>query len=117
MGCDGGVLTRDNIEMLELLEEVLSYPPRFRLEFKATKSANNLRSQNVTVKFNGVTPPAKAIVTLEKSGISFLFCIYIFIFVILLIIKFTGTSGLPLPPSPPLSPESETDARSKGMIN
>ena len=115
MGCDGGVLTNDNIDMLELLEEVLSYPPRFRLEFKPSKSANNSRSQKVTVTFNGITPLAKATVTLDKSGISFLFCI--FIFVIMLIIKFTDTSGLPLPPSPPLSPELERDTRSKGMIN
>ena len=74
MGCESGEVTSDNIERLQVLQKTLSYPPRFRLEFKASKSANKLRSQNITVKFNGVTPSAKATVTLEKSGISFLFC-------------------------------------------
>ena len=73
MDCEGGEVTIDNIEVLKLLEEELSYPPRFRLKFKANKSINSAISQSVTVKFNGVTPPAKAIVTLEKLGI-FLFC-------------------------------------------
>ena len=83
MDCEGGEVTIDNIEVLELLEEELSYPPRFRLEFKANKSINSTISQSVIVKFNGVTPPATSTITLEKSGISSLF--YIFIFVIILL--------------------------------
>ena len=72
MGCESGEVTNDNTEAPK---KGHSYPPCFQLEFKANKSINRLRSQNVIVNFNGVTPPAKAIVTLEKSGISFLFCI------------------------------------------
>ena len=117
MGCEGGEVTSDNIERLQVLQKTLSYPPRFRLKFKASKCGNISKSQNITVKFNGITSPAKATVTLEKSGISFSFCIICFYFVIMLIIKFTDTSSLPLPPFPLLSPELETGTRSKGMSN
>ena len=83
MGCENGEVTSDNIEALQVLQKKLSYPPRFQLEFKDSKSANNLRSQNVIVKFNGVTPPATATITLEKSGIFFLFCIFIVVIILL----------------------------------
>ena len=64
MGCEGGEVTSDDIEMLEQLECICSYPPRFRLKFKPEKSANNIRSHNVTVTFNDVTPPTTATITL-----------------------------------------------------
>ena len=64
MGCEDGEVTSDDIEMLNLLEHKCSYPPRFRLKFEPEKSANNIRSQNVTVTFSDVTPPTKATITL-----------------------------------------------------
>ena len=64
MGCEGGEVTSDNIETLEALEEGLSYPPRFRLEFKANKNIDDMGSQHVTVTFNGAIPPVTATITL-----------------------------------------------------
>ena len=65
MGCENGEVTSDDIEMLEQLEHKCSYPPRFRLKFEPGKSPNNIRSHNVTVTFNNVTPPTKATITLQ----------------------------------------------------
>ena len=72
MGYKGGEVTSDNIETLEALEEQLSYPPRFRMMFKANKNISDMRSQYVTVTFNGVIPPVTATIILKKSGILFL---------------------------------------------
>ena len=52
MGCEGGEVTSDNIKMLELLEDFLSYPPRFRLQFNVQDDVIDARSQNVKVRFN-----------------------------------------------------------------
>ena len=57
-------MTNDNIETLETLEEGLSYPLRFRLEFKANKNISDMGSQYVTVIFNGVIPSVTATITL-----------------------------------------------------
>ena len=65
MGCEDGEVTSDNIETLEVLEEGLSYPPRFRLEFKANKNISDMGSQYVTVIFNGVIPSVTATIILE----------------------------------------------------
>ena len=64
MGCEDGEVTSDDIEMLDLLEHKCSYPPRFRLKFEPDKIAYNIRSHNVTVTFNNVTPPTTATITL-----------------------------------------------------
>ena len=64
MGYEDGQVTSDDKEMLKKLELTCSYPPRFRLQFKANKSESNIGSHNVIVTFNGVTPPATATITL-----------------------------------------------------
>ena len=71
MGCEGGEVTSDNIKMLELLEDFLSYPPRFRLQFNVQDDVIDARSQNVKVRFNGVHPPTTVTIVLEKAGIYF----------------------------------------------
>ena len=71
MGCEGREVTSDNIKMLELLEDFLSYPPRFQLQFSVEDNVIDARSQNVTVRFNGVHPPFTDAVILEKTGIYF----------------------------------------------
>ena len=71
MGCEGGEVTSANIKMLELLEEFYSYPPHFRLQFSVEDNIFDARSQNVTVRFNGVHPPTTVIIVLEKAGIYF----------------------------------------------
>ena len=69
MGCEEGEVTSDNIKLLELLEEFLSYPPRFRLQFSVEDNVIDARNQNVTVRFNGVHPPTIDTIVLEKAGI------------------------------------------------
>ena len=71
MGCEGGEVTNDNIKMLELLEDFLSYPPRFQLQFSVEENVSDARCQNVTVRFNGVHPPTTVTIVLEKAGIYF----------------------------------------------
>ena len=68
MGCEGGEVTSDHEESLKLLEELLSYPPRFRLKFKE-ENLMDTGSQNMTVTFNGVHPPTIDMIVLEKAGI------------------------------------------------
>ena len=120
MGCEGGELTSDNIEMLELLEDKCSYPPRFRLQFKLEENVIDARSQNVTVRFNGVHPPTTDTIVLEKAGM------YIVISLLLhLLSNLTDSKrlSLPLTPAPSSSSSSAsldhsvTDTRwfSKGM--
>ena len=74
MGCKGGKVSKENIEVLELLEETLSYPPHFQLHFTVDRSADCLSKQNVTVNFDGLNPSISATIVLEKSGIYM--CIY-----------------------------------------
>ena len=57
-------MTNDNIETLEALKEGLSYPPRFRLEFKANKNIGDMEIQYVTVTFNGAISSVTATITL-----------------------------------------------------
>ena len=108
MGCEDGEVTSDDIEMLDLLEHKCSYPPRFRLKFERGKIGYNIRSQNVTVTFNGVTPPTTATITLP--GI----CCFVD-FIIILTIKFVGNGHFSLPLSPPLTPDTDTGCFSKSM--
>ena len=117
MGCESGELTSDNIEMLELLEDLFSYPPRFRLQFKLEEDVIDARSQNVTVRFNGVHPPTTNTIVLEKAGM------YIVISLLLyLLSNSTDNKHISLPLSPASSSSSsldhsETDSQffSKGM--
>ena len=68
MNCEGGDVTPDNEEILHLLEEGLSYPPRFQLQFKSVPDAY-VSTQNVKVKFNGIDPPTTFSIILQKAGI------------------------------------------------
>ena len=68
MNCEGGVVTSDNEETLYLLEEDLSYPPRFRLKFESIPDVY-VSTQNVKAKFNNVNPPTTFSFSLQKSGI------------------------------------------------
>ena len=68
MNCEGGEVTPDNEEILHLLEEDLSYPPRFRLQFESVPDVC-VSSQNVKVKFNGIDPPTTFSIILQRSGI------------------------------------------------
>ena len=70
MGYEGGELTNNHKERLKLLEKLLSYPPRFRLKFKLQlQNIMEVKSQSVTVRFNGVNPPTTIDIVLEKAGI------------------------------------------------
>ena len=109
MGCEGGEVTSDDIEMLEQLEYMCSYPPRFRLKFKPIKIVNNIRSHNVTVTFNNVTPTTRATITLP--GI----CCYVD-YNHNTDHKFVGNGHLSLPLlSPPLTPKTDPGCFSKSM--
>ena len=68
MGCEGGEVTSDHKERLKLLEQLLSYPPRFHLKFKL-ENIMDVGTQNITVTFNDVHPPTKNTIVLEKTGI------------------------------------------------
>ena len=69
MGCKGGEVSNENIEVLKLLEETFSYPPRFQLHFTVDRSADYLSKQNVTVNFYGLNSSISATIVLEQSGI------------------------------------------------
>ena len=77
MGCKGGEVTSDHKEKLKLLEKMLSYPPRFRLKFQLEEDIIAVRSQNVSVRINGVQPPTTDTITLEITGICIL-CLSLF---------------------------------------
>ncbi|XP_019853891.1 PREDICTED: uncharacterized protein LOC109583131 [Amphimedon queenslandica] len=66
MGCENAAeVTEDELERLEMLEDLLSYPPRFRIQF--TSDAVVERSEKVIVRFNQVYPPVKNTILLEGS--------------------------------------------------
>ena len=65
--------------MLELLEDSLSYPLRFQLNFKIQENIIDARSQKVTVRFNGVHPPTTDTIFLENQVDMLLYhCYYIY---------------------------------------
>ena len=77
MGCDGGEVSNENIEVLKLLEENNSYPPRFQLHFRVDRNADHLTKQNVTVNFYGLNPSISATIVLKMSGIyMYMYCIF-----------------------------------------
>ena len=66
MGCENASeVTEDELERLEMLEDLLSYPPRFRIQF--TSDAVVEKSEKVIVRFNQVDPPVKNTILLEGS--------------------------------------------------
>ncbi|XP_019862576.1 PREDICTED: uncharacterized protein LOC109591248 [Amphimedon queenslandica] len=66
MGCENAAeVTEDELERLKMLEDILSYPPRFKIQFKSDTVVE--RSQIVTVRFNQVHPPVKSTILLEGS--------------------------------------------------
>ena len=68
MGYEGGEVMSNHIERLKLLEQLFSYPPRFRLKFKV-ENIMDVGTQNITVTFNDVHPPTIDTIVLEKAGI------------------------------------------------
>ena len=72
MGCDNpGRVTEEELERLGLLEDTLSYPPRFRIQFTRDDFFGHYSSQEVIVKFNHVHPPLTSTILLEGHNISF----------------------------------------------
>uniref|UniRef100_A0A1X7UV74 Death domain-containing protein n=1 Tax=Amphimedon queenslandica TaxID=400682 RepID=A0A1X7UV74_AMPQE len=66
MGCENDAeVTEDELERLKILEDLLSYPPRFKIEFISDAVVE--KSQKVIVRFNQVHPPVKSTVLLEGS--------------------------------------------------
>ena len=66
MGCENAAeVTKDELERLEMLEDLLSYPPRFRIQF--TSDAVVEKNEKVIVRFNQVHPPVKNTILLEGS--------------------------------------------------
>ena len=66
MGCENTAeVAEDELERLEMLEDLLSYPPRFRIQF--TSDAVVERSEKVIVRFNQVHPPVKNTILLDGS--------------------------------------------------
>ncbi|XP_019854350.1 PREDICTED: uncharacterized protein LOC109583440 isoform X2 [Amphimedon queenslandica] len=66
MGCKNAAeVTEDEFERLKLLEDICSYPPRFKIQFKPNAAVK--RSQKVIVQFNQVHPPVNSTILLEGS--------------------------------------------------
>ncbi|XP_019861244.1 PREDICTED: uncharacterized protein LOC109589631 [Amphimedon queenslandica] len=57
MGCEPGNVNKENIEMLQMMEEVLSYPPRFRYTFSCLNSFVALDTTKVKAIFSGTSKP------------------------------------------------------------
>lgn len=72
MGCENiGEVTEDELQRLELLEETVSYPPRFKIRFSCDEtSVHYQNSHEVTITFNQVSPPLKNTFLLEGNDIS-----------------------------------------------
>ena len=71
MGCENlGEVTEEELERLDLLEEALAYPPRFRLVFTRNDSFGQYSNQEVTVTFNQVDPPFVSKIYLEGHGVA-----------------------------------------------
>ena len=66
MGCENSAeVTEDELERLEVLEDILSYPPRFRIQFISDAVVE--KSAKMMVQFNQVHPPWKNMILLEGS--------------------------------------------------
>ena len=64
MGCENAAeVTEDELERLKMLEDLLSYPPRFRIQFISDVVVE--KSQKLIVQFNQVHPPVKSTILLE----------------------------------------------------
>ena len=58
-------VTEDELDELQMLEDLLSYPPRFRIQFTSDSVVE--KNQKVIVRFNQVHPPVKSTILLEGS--------------------------------------------------
>lgn len=66
MGCENAAeVTDDELERLKMLEDILSYPPRFRIQFISDTVVE--KSEKVTVQFNQVHPLVQNTIVLEGS--------------------------------------------------
>lgn len=57
-----------DLELLEIEENDLSFPPRYQLEFKLTDKSNASKSKKVTIQVNGIVPQVKTDILLENLG-------------------------------------------------
>ena len=70
MGCENfGEVTEDELERLDLLEDTLSYPPRFRIQFSREDVFECSSNQEVVITFNQVQPSVSSKILLESNGI------------------------------------------------
>ena len=69
MGYEGGIVTQEHIDCLDLMEETSSYPPRLELQFTRTDSnaVECHRNQQVNVRFKNVDPPTTIGILLEGN--------------------------------------------------
>ena len=66
MGCENvAEVSDDELKRLKLLENFLSYPPRFRIQFISEAVVE--RNEKLIVQFNEVHPPVKNIILLDDS--------------------------------------------------
>ena len=79
MGYEGGEVTQEHIDCLDLLEETSSYPPRFELQFTRTdsNSVECRRNQQVNVRLKNVDPPTTIGILLEGKGKWFIESLFI----------------------------------------
>ena len=70
MGCEAGNVNKENIEMLQMMEEVLSYPPRFRYTFSCLNSFIALDTTKVKAIFSGTSKPLQINVSLKKPEVN-----------------------------------------------
>lgn len=55
MGCKGKDVSENDIEKLEILEDVMIYPPRLRFQFVCTDQAHANKVTKVKVTFIGMS--------------------------------------------------------------
>ena len=66
MGCEAGNVNKENIEMLQMMEDLLLYPPRFRYIFSCLNSVVAVDTTKVKAIFSGTSKPLHINVTLKK---------------------------------------------------
>ena len=69
MGCERGIVTQENIDCLDCMEDLLSYPPRFRLKFTLDSTVDRPPKEHLLhVSFVDVNPPTTTTIVLEQAG-------------------------------------------------
>ena len=66
IGCEAGNVTKKDIEALQIMEEVLSYPPRFRFKFTCINKALAQDTTKIKATFNGTAQPLHISVMLKR---------------------------------------------------